>query len=338
MKPRTRLIVLILTVVVVFTTAGVYVVHLRSADAAAQAGATTIATLAPAAVLAGPHIVFRSAALGPSYGQLGIVPLNDPNGPRALVDISCERVYATVRAGVCITAKRGVVQTYAVATLDSQLHREASEPLNGLPSRARMSADGSMIATTTFITGHSYAQTSFSTDTVVRRDGRPLGNLESFKTFVDGHELKTVDRNFWGVTFAADNDTFYATAASGGTTWLMRGSFGARRMDSVRTDAECPSLSPDGTRIAYKKRLGSSKPGVWRLAVLELATGHETLLAETRSVDDQVEWLDTDHVLYAMSRQGSEGTVSDVWGVPADGTGRPQVLISQASSPAVVRL
>jgi len=145
-----------------------------------------------------------------------------------------------------------------------------------------------------------------------------------------------VDRNFWGVTFARDDDTFFATASTGGTTWLVKGSFAARRMDSLRTDAECPSLSPDGTKVAYKKRLGSTKTGQWRLAVLDLACGQETLLAETRSVDDQVEWRNDQQLLYAMSRQGAEGTISDVWSVPADGSGAPAVFISQASSPAVV--
>jgi hypothetical protein len=72
--------------------------------------------------------------------------------------------------------------------------------------------------------------------------------------------------------------------------------------------------------------------------VLDLATGRETLLAETRSVDDQVEWLDNGHLLYQLSRPGAEGTVSDIWQVPADGTGAASVLISEASSPAVVAM
>jgi hypothetical protein len=61
------------------------------------------------------------------------------------------------------------------------------------------------------------------------------------------------------------------------------------------------------------------------------------MLAETRSVDDQVEWLDDSRLLYALSRPGSEATTSDVWVVPADGTGSAQVLIPEASSPAVIR-
>ena len=138
------------------------------------------------------------------------------------------------------------------------------------------------------------------------------------------------------MTFAEDDETFYATAASGSTTWLVRGSLAARTTTALRTDAECPSLSPDGTKVAYKKRLDAGA-GVWRLAVLDLVTHKETLLAETRSVDDQVEWLDDGRVLYALPRAGSGSGTSDVWVQPADGSGAPAVLIPGAASPAVVR-
>ena len=82
--------------------------------------------------------------------------------------------------------------------------------------------DGSLVATTAFVTGHSYATVGFSTETVIRTaDGESLGNLEDFALIVDGAPLAAVDRNFWGVTFV-DDETFYATAASGGTD-LARG-------------------------------------------------------------------------------------------------------------------
>lgn len=335
MTPRVRLIVLTVFVVAVVALAGTSIGRMRRAEQAATSGpAVTVIDLA--GVLAEPHVVFRSTALGPDYGRLGAAPLDHPERARAMTALSCERSYATATAGVCVTATRGMVPTYAVVGLDAGLRQVTSVPLAGLPSRARMSSDGSLVATTTFVTGHSYAQSSFSTDTVVRRGGSVLGNLESFTTIVDGHELKAVDRNFWGVTFARDDDTFYATASTGGTTWLVRGSFSRRQMEALHTDAECPSLSPDGTKIAYKKRLGSSKPGQWRLAVLDLGTGVETELAETRSVDDQVEWLDDQQVLYTLSRDGAEGTISDIWSTPADGSGMPTVYMSEASSPAVI--
>ena len=51
----------------------------------------------------------------------------------------------------------------------------------------------------------------------------------------------------------------------------------------------------------------------------------ETPLAELRSIDDQIEWLDDRQVLY--------GDGSTVWVAAADGTGQPRKFLSQASSP-----
>ncbi|HEY5820700.1 MAG TPA: hypothetical protein VIT20_01900 [Propionibacteriaceae bacterium] len=305
--------------------------------AVSQTSTPSTATLNPSTVLAEPRIVFRNVVLGPDYSKLAMVSIADPGGPRAVTPVSCERVYATAGSGVCVSAEQGVAPTYAVSLLDAALRPTTTDELVGLPSRARMSADGSLVSTTTFVSGHSYAQTTFSTQTVVRRNGRALSDLETWTTTLpNGTTLNQIDRNYWGVTFAGDDDTFFATAASGGTTWLVRGSLRQRTMTALRTDAECPSLSPDGTRIAYKKRL-DQRAGTWRLAVLDLATNHETLLAETRSVDDQVEWFDGSRMLYALPRSGSEATTSDVWSVAADGSGAPAVLIEHASSPAVVR-
>jgi hypothetical protein len=70
--------------------------------------------------------------------------------------------------------------------------------------------------------------------------------------------------------------------------------------------------------------------------VYDLASGKETLLAEQHSVDDQVEWLDAAHVIYGLPRTTTGAATSDVWSVPADGTGTPQALVHNAWSPAVV--
>ncbi len=333
---RLKVIIVVVAGVVLLGLAGGYFVWVRSSAEATLARPETVASADPAAVLAGPHVVFRNSVLGADYGRLAAVALSDPGGPRATFALGCERAYAVADAGVCVTAKRGVVQTYGISMLDAALQRVSSSELVGLPSRVRMSRDGSLVATTTFVTGHSYAQATFSTDTIIRRDGKSLGNLEKWTALVDGRPLTAVNRNFWGVTFATDDDTFYVTGSTGATTWLMRGSLAKRTLTAIRTDAECPSLSPDGRKVAYKKRLGNATPGVWRLAVLDLATGRETLSAETRSVDDQVEWLDDERLLYALSRSGTDATVSDVWAVAADGSGDARVLIAGASSPAVV--
>jgi hypothetical protein len=55
----------------------------------------------------------------------------------------------------------------------------------------------------------------------------------------------------------------------------------------------------------------------------------ETPLAEPRSIDDQVEWLDDDRVLY--------GADHAVWTVPADGSGAPVKYLAGAGSPSVQR-
>ena len=334
---RTRVAILGLVSALCVTVAIAYVAYARSAPPAGTAAAPAV-TADLAGLLGRPHIVVRNAVLGSDYGRVAVVALDDPGGPRALGPVSCERVYAVRDRGVCVSAKRGIVPSYALTMLGAGLQPVSRTDLVGLPSRARMSADGSLVGTTTFVSGHSYAQARFSTATVPRRHGTSLGNLETWRTTLpNGQRLTAADRNFWGITFAADNETFYATAASGKTTWLVRGSLGRTTMTALRTDAECPSLSPDGTRVAYKKRLGSAKPGDWRLAVLDLRTGEERLLGESRAVDDQVEWLDSGRVLYALSRPGTEATTSDIWVVPVDGSEPPRVLIERASSPAVVR-
>ena len=62
-----------------------------------------------------------------------------------------------------------------------------------------------------------------------------------------------------------------------------------------------------------------------------------SLLAETRGVDDQPEWLDNSHVLYGLPRSVEGSASSDIWAVPADGSGTPQLFIPDAWSPTVVR-
>jgi Tol biopolymer transport system component len=158
--------------------------------------------------------------------------------------------------------------------------------------------------------------------------GTKIADLEQFTVTRAGKQVTAVDVNFWGVTFARDSDRFYATLATGGKTYLIQGSISGRVAHVIHENVECPSLSPDGSRIAYKRRTGSRETP-WRLTVLDLATMRETPLGETRSVDDQAEWLDDGHVLYGLDGQ--------VWRIPADGRGRPQRFSAAADSPSVVR-
>jgi Tol biopolymer transport system component len=121
--------------------------------------------------------------------------------------------------------------------------------------------------------------------------------------------------------------------STGGKRYLVYGDVTAQTVRTLAANVECPSLSPDGTKVAFKEALGGDPAKGWRLSVLDLATLTRTKLAETRSVDDQAAWYDNDTVMYALRRSAR---AADVWSVPADGTGKPELLIPDAESPAAL--
>jgi hypothetical protein len=104
----------------------------------------------------------------------------------------------------------------------------------------------------------------------------------------------------------------------------------------LREGVECPSLSPDGTRIAFKQRSSGLGPVQWRPAVLDLATLEDRPLAQTGSVDDQIEWLDDATVLYRMPESDSGSAVVNTWSTRADGSGSPSLFLPGAESAVVV--
>ena len=201
-------------------------------------------------------------------------------------------------------------------------------PLTGLPSRARVSSDGRYGAMTVFVTGDSYlsSPTAFSTRTTIvdMANDEQVGQLERYAVSKDGKPFDAVDFNFWGVTFdSQDSNRFYATLGTGGVHYLVEGNIRDETMRTLRQGVECPSLSPDGKQIAYKSRIGNEAR--WRLRVLDVATLADHAVAEDRSIDDQVEWLDNDILAYSDER--------NVYTVPADGGGEPELLVKDATSP-----
>ncbi len=337
MSIRSRLITLIAVCVLAIGGAVGYALSLHNKRQTQNSNAPQVALAALSSIESAPRIVFRSTALGATYGKVAMVSLAAPNGPRAMTSTDCDRVYASSAKILCLSSATGIVTTYKAQVLGTDLKSQASLPLAGIPSRARLSLDGTLAATTSFTAGDSYAGTGFSTRTVISElASSASANLEDFKLIDNGSAIKPLDRNYWGVTFAKDDNTFYATVAWGGKTHLVRGDLRARTVSTLHTDAECPSLSPDGGTIVYKKRNGQPA-GRWRLASYNVATGKETLLAETRTVDDQVDWLDSHTVLYGIPRSGSQAAIDDIYAVPSDGTGSPKLLIPQAWSPAVIR-
>jgi hypothetical protein len=330
---RPRLAVFVALVVACSAAAAVAVVSaIHSGDRAATASTGAAKVLPAAQAGRRPMVVFRVDRGGPNAsGQVAIAPLGSPATRPTLTPLRCDRVYFAAKAGLCLARRSGFAAGYQADVFGPDLHVRHTIAVAGVPSRARVSPDGRYGAVTLFVTGHSYATPgSFSTQTTLidLAHGKKIADLEQFVVFRGERRVTALDVNFWGVTFARDSDRFYATLATAGKTYLIQGSVRAREAHVIHQNVECPSLSPDGTRIAYKKLVGSGA-APWRLTVLDLATMRETPLAESRSVDDQVEWLDDTHVLY-----GVDGAL---WRADADGGGQPSRYIAQADSPAVVR-
>jgi hypothetical protein len=287
---------------------------------------TTDARPEAGAVLAKTDLMVR--AVDPKQTNLNgrVYEIDDGKVRQGAGDLACERVYYAGGHGICMgVAPSGV--DYDATLFDSRMRPVHKIALTGLPSRARVSADGRYGAMTVFVTGDSYLEspTAFSTRTTIvdMASGQQIGQLEQFAVTKEGKPFDAVDFNFWGVTFARDPNRFYATLGTGGVHYLVEGNVREKSIRVLREGVECPSLSPDGRQIAYKSRLGTEPR--WHLRVLDVATLADHPVAESHSIDDQVEWLDDATLVY------SDGT--NVYTVPADGSGQAGLLVRDATSP-----
>jgi len=305
------------------------------APAPAPAADTPADASVLATVLAKPHLVFLHSPGGDTYRQLAVMPLDALDGQRYLTPLLCQRVYMSAERGLCM----GIGQT--ANTFDARFQTGGAFQQPGPATRARVAQDGSIGSMTWFVAGHSYADAGFSTQTLLvdPRSGDTRADLEQFTITRDGAPFRAVDFNFWGVTFTRDASRFYVTLATGGRTYLLQGDVASRAATVVRENVECPSLSPDGTRLVFKKRTDPESPREWRLHVLDLATMQDSPVpGENHSVDDQAEWLDDNHILYALHDEGPPATIAqDIWVATLDGSEPPRKLLKGAMSPAVVR-
>ncbi|MEU5953212.1 hypothetical protein [Streptomyces sp. NPDC047525] len=330
---RARVIAVATAAAVLATVAVAYT--LRAAERAEPTAATSEFALDPG------HLYFRSTEAGAGTragsGRVARTGSALGQGPVTTGGPSCERFYAAADTALCLQRRPGIPPKSYALVLDRQLREKRRIALTGIPNRARVSASGRMLSWTMFATGDSYAGSSFSTRTSILdiRTGYLIKNMEEIPLTLDGRRYHSPDVNYWGVTFAEDDNRFYATVSTKGKTYLVQGDMKKWAARALRTNVECPSLSPDNTRLAFKKRVrkGSSDP--WRLYVLDLRTMRERPLAETRNVDDQAAWLDDDTVAYALP--GAEGRKQDIWTARADGKGAPNLLVRGGTSPAAVR-
>jgi hypothetical protein len=286
-----------------------------------------------------PSLMFVSVASDDTFKHVLLGPLPAPGTSAFVTPLVCERVYFARSRGLCLVEAPAADSPVGIwaQVFDERFERRQRFPLTGLPSRLRLSPDGRRAAATVFSSGHSYNERGFATITTIfdlESGTIALPNLEQLTVSRGGAVFKREDFNFWGVTFMPDGDTFYATLSSSGRNYLVRGSVDAKTATVIHEGVECPSLSPDSSQIAFKKRIGGAS-GWWQLTVLDLQTLKEQpLWNESRSVDDQVEWLDDTHVMYHLT---GKATAADIWSASIDGKTLPTLVVGNAYSPAVLR-
>jgi hypothetical protein len=275
-------------------------------------------------------LFFRNLAEGPDHGKLAAVPAADPGATRKVGELSCDRFAAARGTAICLRLKPDSLPPLTeMLVLDANLQEIHRETLPGTPSRARVSPNGRIVNWTLFVTGDSYAATGFSTRTGLYNldKKRLIKSIETLPILVDGERYFASDVNYWGITFAADGNRFYLTMGSKGKTYLIEGDYRLYRGEAIARNVECPSLSPDGRRIAYKQKVATGK---WRLAVLDLASRKITNPPDDRLLDDQPVWRDNETLLYPL--RAADGS-TDIWSVGL--TKPPTLLIRHATSPSL---
>jgi hypothetical protein len=183
-------------------------------------------------------------------------------------------------------------------------------------SRARISLDGQRRAWTLFARGHSYLDASgasFSTEAWLavgtRGPQSEPQNLESWPLIQNGKTVSAIDKNIWGITFhPSDPDRFLATAQFNGAPYLVEGRWSTRQLHVIAKDVECPSYSPSGNMIAFKRRVSAQK---WVPAIMSMDKRETTVFrAVPDSVDDQIVWLNDTVLLYEVTKVPMLGYVN----------------------------
>jgi hypothetical protein len=320
--------------VLVLLTAGAVAGLVRPVPAPASPWAAPVLVARANAVLAVPHIVFRTLAPRRAHGRVAMVAV-DALGSRAVSALDCLRVSFAADVGLCMrdeTTDKAV--THLAFTFDRRFGLQHRITLNGIPVRARVSPHGRLGAVTTYAEEETPAGERLATESLLidMASGRVIADLREFEVRTAGFAPLSGAIDIASPAFARDEDRVYATLSTPTQRYVVRGSIAARRFDVIAEGLWTEGLSPDETRLVAKRATGDR--GRWDLVVLDLSDlSVRPLNQGERSVDDQVEWMDNDHVMY--HDVSLEGT--GIWALPVDGASPPRLLLPHAFSPALVR-
>ncbi len=292
---------------------------------------------ANASAAGAPRLLVRVASAGSDAGRLDLI---GAAGGKLLASLPlhCDRVHNGAAVIACLRTVPGQGLKLDLADRQAKVLGTLNFPNVLIASRVRVSPDGATVALTGFSAGHTYIGTDFSTRTYLidAVNRRVMSDVSMFKVIeANGLTLAAKRINVWGVTFDPHHSgRFLATVGAGGGVFLAAGDSKSKTLTLMRADMECPSFSPDGKKVAFKRRNGANG---WWPAVYEIASGRESVMKDKRSIDDQIEWLDDATIMYEIAPAAStdvHGALTEVMVRKADGSGSASVLRVNAGSPS----
>jgi len=284
-------------------------------------------------ILKSGEVLVVNRVPGDDYGKAAI---RKTDGSREILDIRCLRLHATNQALICLNNPRISSNVAALYNISGDETSIINSWATLSPSRARISNDNKHASTTVFASGSSYEDVGEFKTFVEMIDVENSDERKRLSEYTydeaDAKKFSNLDGNFWGVTFAPDN-AFYATFGLGNDVEIIKGSLSEESIESTKFVGSCPSVSPDGKTLVFKERVGDK----FQLVAVNLVTDEKTVLNESRSVDDQVEWLDNETILYSIHKDEEVEEVQpefDIWSLKINNSSSPELFLPNADSPS----
>ena len=174
----------------------------------AEAGPAAQLTLAPG------QLLYRTV----STGRIASVPMSDPAAAPQVSGLRCDRFAVAAQTAVCLAVRPGTLPPVTdVLVLDDHLAIKHKESLPGTPSRAP-----GLPGRQTAFTGRCSSPATPTPPPASRpapdsTKWTPAGwsrRSRNWPCWSTASRYFASDANFWGITFARDDNLFYATLAS----------------------------------------------------------------------------------------------------------------------------